>query len=223
MQVRTGAHRASGMLALATAVVVALAALAPAAKADQRPGAPAPNASPAPLAHVAGWTAGPVGRWTGYHRPGGSRRVREVQRRLDRLGFHAGPVDGLFGPRTERAIRRFQRRHALRIDGVVGRHTLVALRAAPHRGVQADRGRHTAPAVTPPPPALGTGQVAQPVQPTPVKPRLPVSIILIALAVFGVASIGRSFFRTRRRIDRLQDQRQSAWNMAAMRARREDS
>jgi peptidoglycan hydrolase-like protein with peptidoglycan-binding domain len=35
-------------------------------------------------------------------------RVRTVQRTLARLGWQPGPVDGLFGPRTEAAVVRFQ-------------------------------------------------------------------------------------------------------------------
>jgi hypothetical protein len=88
----------------------------------------APGAHAAPIGARADWSAGPVGRWTGYLRPGGSRRVREVQRRLDRLGYRVGPVDGRFGPRTERAAIRFQRRSRLAADGLVGRRTLRAIR-----------------------------------------------------------------------------------------------
>ena len=56
----------------------------------------------------ADWSAGAVQRGTGYSTPGGSRRVRELQRRLQRSGLNPGPVDGLYGPRTERAVRRIQ-------------------------------------------------------------------------------------------------------------------
>lgn len=37
------------------------------------------------------------------------------------------PVDGVFGPTTERAVKRFQRRHGLTPDGVVGERTRAAL------------------------------------------------------------------------------------------------
>ena len=88
----------------------------------------APTAQAATTAARADWSAGPVGRWTGYARPGGSRRVREVQRRLDRLGYRLGRVDGLFGTRTQRATIRFQRRNGLAVDGIVGPRTLRAIR-----------------------------------------------------------------------------------------------
>ena len=66
------------------------------------------------------------------------RAVRTLQRRL------RVPVDGVFGPQTERAVRRFQRRRRLAVDGVVGPATARALRmrlpAAPRRG-RRPRGR----------------------------------------------------------------------------------
>jgi len=34
---------------------------------------------------------------------------RQVQDALRRLDYYRGPVDGIFGPRTRAAIRRFQR------------------------------------------------------------------------------------------------------------------
>jgi peptidoglycan hydrolase-like protein with peptidoglycan-binding domain len=64
-----------------------------------------------------GWRAGPVALGTGTHRPGGSRRVREVQRRLGALGYRPGPVDGIFGVRTRAAVAWFQVKHGFRVDG----------------------------------------------------------------------------------------------------------
>ena len=52
-------------------------------------------------------------------RPGGSDRVREVQRRLIGLGYRPGPVDGLFGPRTRAATRWFQYKHGMALTGRV--------------------------------------------------------------------------------------------------------
>src|ERR687887_1938431 len=64
----------------------------------------------------------------GYGRPHGSERVRALQRRLRRAGEHPGPIDGLFGPRTEAAVRSFQSRHGLAVDGLIGPLTATALR-----------------------------------------------------------------------------------------------
>ncbi len=57
----------------------------------------------------------------------GSRPVRALQRRLARAGFHPGPVDGLYGPLTGQAVRRFQSAHGLSVDGVAGPRTLTRL------------------------------------------------------------------------------------------------
>jgi soluble lytic murein transglycosylase-like protein len=47
------------------------------------------------------------------------------------------PIDGHFGPRTGRALRKFQHAHQLEGDGIVGRHTLAALLdARPRRFVR---------------------------------------------------------------------------------------
>ncbi len=45
---------------------------------------------------------------------------------LYRHGFYKGPIDGIAGPLTRRAIRDFQRSKGLEPDGVVGRRTRAA-------------------------------------------------------------------------------------------------
>jgi hypothetical protein len=37
------------------------------------------------------------------------------------------PADGIYGPQTRRAVRRFQRAHGLVVDGIAGPQTLAAL------------------------------------------------------------------------------------------------
>lgn len=74
------------------------------------------------------WSAGAVSRGTGYGRAGGSERVREVQRLLRQQRYVPGPIDGLFGPRTERAVVLFQVAEGLTVDGIVGSQTLTRLR-----------------------------------------------------------------------------------------------
>jgi cellulose synthase/poly-beta-1,6-N-acetylglucosamine synthase-like glycosyltransferase/peptidoglycan hydrolase-like protein with peptidoglycan-binding domain len=91
----------------------------------QQPAMPAGAPGPAP--ERVGWSAGPVALGTGFVR-GTSERVREVQISLRRLGYPPGPIDGLFGPRTEHAVLAFQRTHALAADGIVGPRTLHSLR-----------------------------------------------------------------------------------------------
>jgi peptidoglycan hydrolase-like protein with peptidoglycan-binding domain len=92
--------------------------------------------------HPKGWSAGSVTRGTGYWRPGASLRVREVQRRLNRLGYSAGMVDGFFGPITDAAVRRYQLDRGLELDGIVGPQTLKDLRSRTRR-VQGSAARQT--------------------------------------------------------------------------------
>jgi hypothetical protein len=74
-------------------------------------------------------TAGTLTRGAGYSDPGKSQPVLELQRNLQRLGARPGPVDGLFGPLTEAAVKRFQGAHGLATDGVVGTQTKTRLLA----------------------------------------------------------------------------------------------
>ncbi len=60
--------------------------------------------------------------------------VTKVQRWL---GLHA---DGIFGPGTKRAVRRFQRHHGLTADGIVGPATWRALRSAHTRHASSSGG-----------------------------------------------------------------------------------
>ena len=52
----------------------------------------------------------------------GPRRTA-VQLALKRAGFDPGPIDGKFGPRTLRAIKKFQKANGLRGDGIAGPQT----------------------------------------------------------------------------------------------------
>ena len=53
--------------------------------------------------------------------------VRMLQRKLNALGFDAGKEDGLFGTRTDRAVREFQHNVGNETDGIVGEETLTTL------------------------------------------------------------------------------------------------
>jgi hypothetical protein len=54
--------------------------------------------------------------------------VTGIQSRLNNLGFEAGAEDGDEGVRTRAAVRAFQRRHGLRVDGDAGPRTQEKLR-----------------------------------------------------------------------------------------------
>jgi peptidoglycan hydrolase-like protein with peptidoglycan-binding domain len=53
--------------------------------------------------------------------------VRELQSALESLGYDVGPIDGIFGPLTERAVKKFQKDNGLVVDGIVGQETFAAL------------------------------------------------------------------------------------------------
>lgn len=55
--------------------------------------------------------------------------LKGVQGRLRDLGYYLGDVDGLYGPRTARALRKFQKDEGLEVTGKPNEPTRVALRA----------------------------------------------------------------------------------------------
>ncbi|OPJ54809.1 spore cortex-lytic enzyme [Alkalithermobacter paradoxus] len=59
----------------------------------------------------------------------GSRgeEVRVVQDKLKRWGYYDGSVDGIYGYRTFLAVRSFQSKNGLQVDGIVGPQTRKAL------------------------------------------------------------------------------------------------
>lgn len=54
--------------------------------------------------------------------------VRELQHRLNQLGFDAGSEDGIFGPLAQAAVEDFQRNVGLNVDGLAGPRTIEQLR-----------------------------------------------------------------------------------------------
>ncbi|MEV5551681.1 peptidoglycan-binding protein [Streptomyces sp. NPDC052309] len=54
--------------------------------------------------------------------------VAEAQCLLRRAGVSPGEVDGIYGPLTQRAVKRVQKRAGLVVDGIIGPHTWKALR-----------------------------------------------------------------------------------------------
>ncbi len=60
-------------------------------------------------------------RLLNYGKRGGD--VKELQLCLNRLGYHTGTVDGIFGWNTERGVRLFQKSRGLFGDAIIGRKT----------------------------------------------------------------------------------------------------
>ena len=59
----------------------------------------------------------------------GSRgeEVRKIQTKLKNWGYYNGSVDGVYGWQTESAVRSFQKKNGLTVDGVAGTKTLNAM------------------------------------------------------------------------------------------------
>jgi Putative peptidoglycan binding domain len=119
-------------------VVTAAAAFILATTSSAHAQAPSPSLQAKPLP-AAGWHGAPIRRplparhraataatkaadgglalGAGFGRPSGAPEVRAVQRILRSLGYACGPVDGLFGTRTQASLQWFQIKHGLRPTG----------------------------------------------------------------------------------------------------------
>ncbi|TSA47232.1 MAG: N-acetylmuramoyl-L-alanine amidase [Actinomycetales bacterium] len=53
--------------------------------------------------------------------------VAALQSRLTEMGFDCGRVDGIYGPRSESAVKEFQRSAGLVVDGKCGPETIIGL------------------------------------------------------------------------------------------------
>ena len=53
--------------------------------------------------------------------------VSKIQQKLKEWGYYDGAVDGVFGKGTEKAVRWFQEKNGLSVDGKVGQATIDAL------------------------------------------------------------------------------------------------
>ena len=59
----------------------------------------------------------------------GSRgtEVRTIQEKLKRWGYYSGSVDGIYGSKTVSAVKSFQKKNGLTVDGIAGTQTLKAM------------------------------------------------------------------------------------------------
>lgn len=54
-------------------------------------------------------------------------QVKTLQTKLNNWGYDAGTADGIFGSKTQAAVKRFQQKNGLVVDGIVGAKTAAAL------------------------------------------------------------------------------------------------
>ena len=62
-----------------------------------------------------------------YRQGDSGSAVTTIQTKLKRWGYFDGPVDGVYGSKTTKAVRSFQQKNGLTADGVAGPATLKAL------------------------------------------------------------------------------------------------
>ena len=73
-----------------------------------------------------------------------SQEIYDAQVKLKNLGLYTSTLDGINGPGTKRAIKQFQEKAGLNIDGVVGPLTLAALEKGEESYIKIDNVNTTA-------------------------------------------------------------------------------
>ncbi len=53
--------------------------------------------------------------------------VRTIQDKLKRWGYYDGSIDGIYGSKTVAAVKKFQQKNGLTVDGIAGTKTLSAM------------------------------------------------------------------------------------------------
>ena len=62
-----------------------------------------------------------------YKKGSSGAMVTQIQTKLKSWGYYTGTVDGTYGSGTERAVRAFQQKNGLTVDGKAGDQTLAAM------------------------------------------------------------------------------------------------
>jgi len=58
--------------------------------------------------------------------------VIKIQKKLSQWGYYSDSIDGIYGDKTFNAVKRFQSKNNLEVDGIAGSQTLAAM------GIQSD-------------------------------------------------------------------------------------
>lgn len=53
--------------------------------------------------------------------------VTQIQTKLKNWGYYSGSVDGIYGSQTVSAVKKFQKKNGLTVDGIAGKATLAAM------------------------------------------------------------------------------------------------
>ncbi len=87
-------------------------------------------------------------------------QVKQLQQELKAAGCNPGPLDGVFGPKTLAAVRSYQAKHNLGVDGLVGPQTWKALMTDSFEPGKSTPAKPTTP-TTPSGPAKGTNAATE--------------------------------------------------------------
>lgn len=69
--------------------------------------------------------------------------VVELQKALQKLGYYSGGIDGIFGSKTLTAVKAFQKKNGLSVDGIAGSQTCAALTRLSGTKISSRSGRAT--------------------------------------------------------------------------------
>jgi hypothetical protein len=83
-------------------------------------------------------------RSDGSDQPSGSL-IHQVQKKLTQSGYNPGPVDGIWGSKTQKAVEQFQQDNALPVTGILDaetRHRLLSISDGSQKGSKSPVGRN---------------------------------------------------------------------------------
>jgi N-acetylmuramoyl-L-alanine amidase len=75
-----------------------------------------------------------------YKRGSSGSAVSQIQTRLKTWGYYSYEIDGVYGSRTEAAVKAFQKRNGLTADGMAGPATLSAMGISVGEAAQSSSG-----------------------------------------------------------------------------------
>ena len=76
--------------------------------------------------------------WAASYKKGSTGSVvSQIQTKLSAWGYYNGSIDGIYGSRTEAAVKSFQKKNGLTADGIAGKNTLAAMGITDNSGTAA--------------------------------------------------------------------------------------
>jgi hypothetical protein len=119
----------------------------------------------AAVAAAAGQPAAPTPGPAAPPAPAAKGNVAGLQTGLKKLGYDPGKIDGIMGPHTQAAIKKFQQDHGLAADGIAGPKTQAAMAVALKGGAAPAGGPSAAPVPSPAPGAAPSAPPGAPAAP----------------------------------------------------------